>query len=84
MSILASVGKRESHRIGEAARSTMDDLGHQCERLQGPRAEPLNQQQGSKIAKLLFVSNRQHGAEAAEAADDDVSFELIDLRVHAL
>ena len=64
MSILASVGQGEPCRVGESTRRTMDDLGHQCERLQGPRAESLNQQQGSKIAKLLLVSDRQHGAEA--------------------
>lgn len=64
MSVLASVGKGESCRIGEATRCTMDDLGNEGERLQCPRAEPLNQQQRCKIAEFPFVSNRQYGTES--------------------
>ncbi len=58
-----SVGEGESCRIGEASRRAVNDLGDQCKRLQGARAESLNQQQGCKIAKLLFVSECQYGAE---------------------
>ena len=66
MTVLAAVREREARRIGESSGGAVHNLGDQCQRLQRPRAQILQQQQRCEVAELALVGRRQHRPEALE------------------
>ena len=60
MPVLPAQRKRKTRRIGKAARRPMDHFRNQCQRLQRPGPKIFQQQQGSEVPQLTFISHRQY------------------------
>ena len=62
MTVLATVRKGKPRGIVEAARGSVDHFGNQGKRLKRTWTEFLQKQKLSKVMKVTFVCNGEHGA----------------------
>lgn len=66
MPVFAAIREGETRRVGESGLCAVDNLGNECQRLQGSKSEALDQQHESEIAEIQFTCDSQYSPEALQ------------------